>query len=53
MSTWGDPPEPRADEHKPRTYVTEVWCPPAGDAVVRMHSRMTEPEPEPEIEAGS
>ena len=51
MTTWGDdPPEPRAGEHGPRMYVTELWCPPADDGVQRLHSPMKEPEPEPEIE---
>jgi hypothetical protein len=41
------------DERELRTYVTEVWCPPVDDGVVRMHSRMKEPQPEPQLEAGS
>ncbi len=53
MTTWADPPEPRAAEPEPGTYVTEVWCPPVDDGVVRMHSPMKEPQPEPELEAGS
>lgn len=49
-----DPREPRPDEHQLRTYVTEIWCPPADDGVQRLHSPMKEPgsEPEPEAEAG-
>jgi hypothetical protein len=47
-----DPQEPRADEHQPRTYVTEIsYPPPADTAVQRLHSSMKEPGPEPE--AGS
>jgi hypothetical protein len=57
MIAWGRPDrvpvEPGADEREQRTYVTEVWCPPADDGVVRMHSRMKEAQPEPELEAGS
>lgn len=59
MTTWdgpdGDraPLEPHVDEREPHTYVTEVWYPPVDDGVVRMHSRMKEPQPEPELEAGS
>ncbi len=53
MITWTDLPEPRAAEPEPGTYVTEVWCPPVDDGVVRMHSPMKEPQPEPELEAGS
>ncbi len=53
MTTWADPPEPRAAEPGPRTYVTEVWCPPVDDGVVRMRSPMKETQPEPELEAGS
>ena len=36
-----------------RTYVTEIWCPPADNGVQRLHSHMREPEPlpEPELEA--
>jgi hypothetical protein len=48
-----DSQEPRVDEHELRTYVTEVWCPPVDDGAVRMHSRMKEPQPEPQLEAGS
>jgi hypothetical protein len=43
--------DPHADEHVPRTYITEVSVPDLGDGgVQRLHSRM--PEPEPEAEAG-
>ena len=58
MTTWHgpssahSPQEPRPDEHHPRTYVTEIWCPPADDGVQRLHSPMKEPESEPEAEAG-
>ncbi len=31
-----------------RTYVTEVWCPPADNGVHRLHLPMREPEPLPE-----
>jgi hypothetical protein len=41
-STEADP-----DEHQPRTYVTEVWCPPADNEVHRLHLPMKEPEPLP------
>jgi hypothetical protein len=33
-----------------RSYVTEVWCPPADNGRVAVHSRMPEPEPLPEPE---
>ena len=46
------PREPRPDEHQPRTYVTEIWCPPANDGVQRLHSPMKEPQSEPEPETG-
>ena len=39
-------PEPAA-----RTYLTEIWCPPADNGVHRLHSPMREPEPLPEPEA--
>jgi hypothetical protein len=42
--------EPRADEHQPRTYVTEIWCPPADGGRQALHSHMREPEPLPEPE---
>jgi hypothetical protein len=48
-----DPREPRADAPQPRTYVTQVWCPPVDDGVHSLHSRMKEPQSEPEPEAGS
>jgi hypothetical protein len=48
-----DSQEPSVDERELRTYVTEVWCPPVDDGVVRMHSPMKEPQPEPQLEAGS
>ncbi len=49
MTAWTDgPPEPCAEEREPRTYVTEVGCPPVDDGVVRGHVRMKAPEPEPE-----
>ncbi len=46
-------PEPQADA---RSYVTEIWCPPADNGVHVLHSHMREPEPlaepGPEAEAG-
>jgi hypothetical protein len=33
-----------------RTYVTEIWCPPADNGVQALSSRMPEPEPLPEPE---
>jgi hypothetical protein len=53
MTTWGYPPEPRAEERETRTYVTEVWCPPFDHGVVRLHSQMKGLEPEPELQAES
>jgi hypothetical protein len=45
--------EPCADEHEPRTYITEVSVPDPGDGgIQRLHSRMLEPEPEARAEAG-
>ena len=32
---------------KHRSYVTEIWCPPADSGVHALHSRMPEPEPLP------
>ena len=59
MTAWNGPGvsdhqarEPRPDEHQLRTYVTEIWCPPADDGVQRLHSPMKEPGSEPEAEAG-
>lgn len=43
-----EPQEPGTGGHPARTYVTEVWCPPRDTGVQRLHSRMKEPEPEPE-----
>ena len=57
MTAWNGPGsdhdarEPRPDEHQLRTYVTEIWCPPADDGVQRLHSPMKEPGSE--IEAGA
>lgn len=33
-----------------RTYITEIWCPPADNGVHALHSHMPEPEPLPEPE---
>jgi hypothetical protein len=45
--------EPRADEHEPRTHITEVSVPELGEGgVQRLHLRMGQPEPEAEAEAG-
>jgi hypothetical protein len=33
-----------------RSYVTEIWCPPADNGVHALHSHMPEPEPLPEPE---
>jgi hypothetical protein len=58
MAAWNGPGsdhdarEPRPDEHQLRTYVTEIWCPPADDGVQRLHSPMKEPGCETEAEAG-
>jgi len=41
------PPEPKASA---RTYVTEIWCPPADSGMHALHSRMPEPEPLPQPE---
>jgi hypothetical protein len=40
-------PEPEAIA---RTWVTEIWCPPADSGVHALHSQMPEPEPLPEPE---
>jgi hypothetical protein len=40
-------PEPAADS---AAYVTEIWCPPADNAVHALHSHTREPEPLPEAE---
>ena len=44
--------EATTDDHQPRAYVTELWCPPADNGVHALHSNMREPEPLPEPEAG-
>ena len=33
-----------------RTYITEIWCPPADNGRHALPSRMPEPEPLPEPE---
>ena len=33
-----------------RTYITEIWCPPADNGVQVLSSHMPEPEPLPELE---
>jgi hypothetical protein len=33
---------------QPLTYITEISMPPSDNGVQRLHSRMKEPEPEPE-----
>jgi hypothetical protein len=43
-----------AEPEAARTYVTEIWCPPADNGLLHhLHSHMPEPEPlpEPELEA--
>jgi hypothetical protein len=39
-----------APEASARTYVTEIWCPPADSGVHRLYLPMREPEPLPEPE---
>ena len=34
----------------PTTYITEVWSPAPGDGAIRMHSRLPDPEPLPDLE---
>ena len=35
---------------QPRTYVTQISLPPSDSGIQRLHSRMKEPQPEPEAE---
>jgi hypothetical protein len=42
----------RQADPEPRTYVTEIWCPPADDGIQRLHSPMPEPEPDPAFPGG-
>jgi hypothetical protein len=62
MTTWGDPELNQAEEHTewlaqpdgkpPRLYITRISVPRSGGGVLqRLHSRMKEPEPEPEAGA--
>ena len=39
-----------AEPETTRTYVTEIWCPPADNGVHALSSRMPEPEPLPDPE---
>lgn len=41
-----DSPEPRADEQRPREYVTEIFVPPFDDGRQALYSpALSEPEP--------
>jgi len=48
LSTWAE--SESAPGIAPRTYVTQVWTPAADDGALRIHSRMPDPEPLPDLE---
>ena len=43
-----DPQPESGPSGQPRTYVTQISLPPSDSGIQRRHSRMKEPEPEPE-----